>query len=134
MVVGALLQCTAFHLHELIVGRLVTGFGNGMNTSTAPIWQSECCMSKHPMLGLSHWLSRFSSLPLFWPLSCFFLISTLVILKGREDEAKQVLGALLGDGRNPILLQTEFTAIKATIVEMAKGSFHGMFTMDEDRC
>lgn len=41
MVVGAILQCTAFHLAHLIVGRIITGFGNGMNTSTVPTWASE---------------------------------------------------------------------------------------------
>lgn len=34
MIVGATLQASAFSLPHLIVGRLVTGFGNGMNTST----------------------------------------------------------------------------------------------------
>ncbi|KAL3476195.1 general substrate transporter [Aspergillus californicus] len=45
MVIGALLQCTSYDLPQFIVGRLVTGFGNGMNTSTVPTWQSECCKS-----------------------------------------------------------------------------------------
>ncbi|KAJ5107836.1 Major facilitator superfamily domain general substrate transporter [Penicillium angulare] len=41
MATGALLQCTAFHLPHFIVGRIITGIGNGMNTSTVPTWQSE---------------------------------------------------------------------------------------------
>jgi len=41
MATGALLQATAFSLPHLIVGRIVTGIGNGMNTSTVPTWQSE---------------------------------------------------------------------------------------------
>lgn len=41
MTTGAILQCTAFDLPHLIVGRIVTGIGNGMNTSTVPTWQSE---------------------------------------------------------------------------------------------
>ena len=45
MVVGAALQCSAFSLPHFIVGRLITGFGNGLNTSTAPTWQSECSKS-----------------------------------------------------------------------------------------
>jgi MFS family permease len=35
MVVGALLQCTSYSLPQLIVGRIVTGWGNGMNTSVS---------------------------------------------------------------------------------------------------
>lgn len=34
MTVGALLQCTSYDLPQFIVGRLITGWGNGMNTST----------------------------------------------------------------------------------------------------
>jgi MFS family permease len=34
MVVGATLQCSAFSLAHLIIGRIITGVGNGMNTST----------------------------------------------------------------------------------------------------
>jgi MFS family permease len=45
MVIGATLQCTAFSLPHFIVGRLITGMGNGLNTSTVPIWQSECSQS-----------------------------------------------------------------------------------------
>ncbi|THW11565.1 general substrate transporter [Aureobasidium pullulans] len=41
MSVGALLQCTAFGVPQMIVGRIVAGIGNGINTSTAPVWQGE---------------------------------------------------------------------------------------------
>ncbi|KAI1850923.1 hypothetical protein JX265_007248 [Neoarthrinium moseri] len=41
MIVGAAIQTSSFTLRQLIVGRLITGFGNGMNTSTVPTWQSE---------------------------------------------------------------------------------------------
>ncbi|THY32689.1 general substrate transporter [Aureobasidium pullulans] len=45
MVVGATLQTSAFSLGHLIAGRVITGVGNGMNTSTVPSWQSECSKS-----------------------------------------------------------------------------------------
>ncbi|ANB14702.1 glucose-inactivated glycerol proton symporter STL1 [Sugiyamaella lignohabitans] len=34
MTIGATLQCTSFSLAQLIVGRIVTGIGNGFITST----------------------------------------------------------------------------------------------------
>lgn len=34
MVIGATLQACAYSLPHMIVGRIVTGIGNGMNTST----------------------------------------------------------------------------------------------------
>lgn len=41
MIIGAVIQTASFGLAQLIVGRWITGFGNGMNTSTVPTWQSE---------------------------------------------------------------------------------------------
>ena len=45
MVVGAALQASAFSLSHFIIGRIITGLGNGGNTSTVPMWQSETCSS-----------------------------------------------------------------------------------------
>ncbi|KAK5116779.1 hypothetical protein LTR62_007453 [Meristemomyces frigidus] len=45
MIIGATLQCSSFSLGQLIAARLITGFGNGMNTSTVPTWQSETSKS-----------------------------------------------------------------------------------------
>lgn len=45
MVIGAILMTSAFSLPHFIVGRIVTGYGNGLNTSTVPTWQSECSKS-----------------------------------------------------------------------------------------
>ena len=41
MSIGALLQITAYGVPQMIVGRIVGGIGNGINTSTAPPWQAE---------------------------------------------------------------------------------------------
>lgn len=45
MIVGAVLQASAFSLGQLIAGRVITGFGNGLNTSTVPTWASETSKS-----------------------------------------------------------------------------------------
>jgi MFS family permease len=45
MVVGATLMASSFSLAQFIVGRVITGMGNGLNTSTVPTWQSECSKS-----------------------------------------------------------------------------------------
>lgn len=42
MVIGAIVQASAFGLDQLIVGRVIGGIGNGMHTATIPMWQSEC--------------------------------------------------------------------------------------------
>ena len=46
MIVGVIIQVTAMPgsipLLQFIFGRVVTGIGNGMNTSTIPTYQAEC--------------------------------------------------------------------------------------------
>lgn len=47
MIIGVLIQITAMReykpLVQFMVGRCVTGFGNGVNLSSMPSYQSECC-------------------------------------------------------------------------------------------
>ncbi|ETN39969.1 uncharacterized protein HMPREF1541_06196 [Cyphellophora europaea CBS 101466] len=41
MVVGATIQTSSFGAPQMIAGRLITGVGNGMNTSTVPVYVAE---------------------------------------------------------------------------------------------
>ncbi|KAL9127829.1 MAG: hypothetical protein Q9217_003369 [Psora testacea] len=41
MSIGAILQIASYSVPQMIVGRIVAGLGNGMNTATAPVWQAE---------------------------------------------------------------------------------------------
>ncbi|KAH6638811.1 general substrate transporter [Boeremia exigua] len=41
MSIGAIIQIASFGVPEMIVGRIIAGIGNGINTSTAPVWQGE---------------------------------------------------------------------------------------------
>ncbi|KIW47827.1 uncharacterized protein PV06_00487 [Exophiala oligosperma] len=41
MSIGAILQIASFSTAQMIVGRIVAGIGNGINTATAPVWQTE---------------------------------------------------------------------------------------------
>ncbi|KAI7164065.1 general substrate transporter, partial [Hortaea werneckii] len=49
MIIGVIIQVTAFDgshaTAQFIVGRTVTGVGNGINTSTIPTYQAECSKS-----------------------------------------------------------------------------------------
>jgi MFS family permease len=56
-----------------------------------------------------------------------------LVLKGRDEEAKRNLSALTGKDPDCENIQSEFTAIKATVLEMSKGSFGDLFTMGPDR-
>ena len=54
MIIGTVISVTPFKGHwalgQFVVGRVVSGLGNGMNTATIPVWQSE--MSKPKNRGL----------------------------------------------------------------------------------
>ncbi|KAH7102898.1 general substrate transporter [Auriculariales sp. MPI-PUGE-AT-0066] len=49
LILGAIIQVTAMPRqlagHQFVIGRIVTGFGNGLNTATIPSWQAECSKS-----------------------------------------------------------------------------------------
>ncbi|KAL2133848.1 hypothetical protein VTI74DRAFT_1571 [Chaetomium olivicolor] len=40
--VGAILQIVAWHLPQMIIGRVINGFGMGLTSSTCPVYQAEC--------------------------------------------------------------------------------------------
>ena len=44
--VGQIIQCSSFSLAQLIVGRIVSGIGNGGVNAVVPVWQSECTSPK----------------------------------------------------------------------------------------
>ncbi|QRD92342.1 putative MFS sugar transporter [Aspergillus flavus] len=46
MAIGAVLQAASFSLAQMFVGRIILGIGNGINTATAPIWQTETSQLK----------------------------------------------------------------------------------------
>jgi MFS family permease len=42
MIIGTIILSSSYNIAQLIAGRVITGIGNGMNSSTAPVYQSEC--------------------------------------------------------------------------------------------
>ena len=56
-----------------------------------------------------------------------------LILKGKEDEALTVLAALSDLPADDPYVDSEFCAIKDTVLEMKKGGFRDLFTRDENR-
>ncbi|KAL5602168.1 hypothetical protein FOBRF1_009701 [Fusarium oxysporum] len=48
MSIGTIIKVTSYSLPQMIVGRVVLGYiiGNGINTATAPIWQTETAQAK----------------------------------------------------------------------------------------
>ncbi|KAI2609228.1 general substrate transporter [Hypoxylon sp. NC1633] len=165
MIVGAILQTSATTLPHFIVGRIITGLGNGGNTSTVPTWQSETSRphkrGKLVMIEgalitcgimISYWIDLGMSFvdssaawrfPLAFQITfCIFILAFVwnlpesprwLILKNREDEARQVLAALADTSIDNKVIEDEFVAIKETVIEMSKGTFSDLFTMDKER-
>jgi sugar porter (SP) family MFS transporter len=46
MSIGVILMSSSYSLAQLFVGRIILGIGNGVNTATAPIWQTETSPAK----------------------------------------------------------------------------------------
>ncbi|KAI8405835.1 hypothetical protein FOFC_13296 [Fusarium oxysporum] len=44
IIIGAVLQACSFNLPELFAGRVITGLGTGLKSSTVPSYQSELCL------------------------------------------------------------------------------------------
>ncbi|KAK4106417.1 hexose carrier protein [Parathielavia hyrcaniae] len=51
--IGGALQACAYGIPHMIVGRIVAGVGNGLNTSTIPVWHSELMQADVRGKGLS---------------------------------------------------------------------------------
>jgi MFS family permease len=68
LIVGAVLQTTSYGIPQMIVGRIVTGLGNGVNTSTVPVWHSECteAKSRERALAIELAINIFGVMTAYW--------------------------------------------------------------------
>ena len=53
MVVGTILQTSATESVQMIVARIVTGIGNGVNTVNVPVWQAESFKTQNRGVSVS---------------------------------------------------------------------------------
>jgi sugar porter (SP) family MFS transporter len=99
MIVGTAILASSTTIAQLIVGRIVTGIGNGMNSSTAPVYLTECAPASYrgalltlqgtvTILGvvIAYWLdygTSFSSSSLQWrlPLAFQAVFAVLLVLQ-----------------------------------------------------
>jgi len=72
MILGAAIQVLAFKGHnataQFIIGRVVTGVGNGMNTATIPTYQAECSKTKNHglLICIEGGIIAFGTLIAYW--------------------------------------------------------------------
>ncbi len=96
MTVGAVLQIASYSVAQMIVGRIIAGIGNGINTATAPVWQTETSQIKWrgklvvielilniAGFSLSNWVTygfSFVGGPISWRFPLAFQLIFIIIL------------------------------------------------------
>lgn len=96
MAIGAVLQFTSYSVAQMIAARIIGGIGNGLNTATAPVWQTETSQVKWrgklvvielitniAGFSLSNWMTygfSFVGGPISWRFPLAFQIVFIVIL------------------------------------------------------
>src|ERR1700753_1213688 len=72
MIIGVIIQVTAIKGHrataQFIIGRTITGIGNGINTSTIPTYQAECSRSTNRglLICIEGGIIAFGTLIAYW--------------------------------------------------------------------
>jgi len=68
MLIGTVLQTSASTVAHLIVGRIVTGLGNGINTSCVPMYQAETSSAKSRgrLVSLEGWFITIGIVIAYW--------------------------------------------------------------------
>lgn len=96
MTMGAVIQIASYSVPQMIVGRIVAGIGNGINTSTAPVWQTETSPLKWrgklvvielilniAGFSLSNWMTfafSYTSGPISWRFPLAFQLIFMIVL------------------------------------------------------
>ncbi|KAI0352978.1 general substrate transporter [Trametes cingulata] len=77
MIIGAILQTTSFSYAQLVVARIITGLGNGLNTSTVPSYHAECSPAarRGSLIMIEGSLITFGIMISYWIDFAFFWIS-----------------------------------------------------------
>ncbi|CAN9079931.1 unnamed protein product [Alternaria alternata] len=93
MIVGTIIQVTAFKGHnataQFVIGCIVTGVGNGMNTATIPTYQAECSRTKNHglLICIEGGVIAFGTL---------IASPRWLLTKDRHEDAAKVIAALRG--------------------------------------
>ncbi|GLA08492.1 hypothetical protein AnigIFM60653_010026 [Aspergillus niger] len=113
VIIGATLQCSAFSVPHLMVGRFVTGIGTGVETSTVPMYQAELCeASKRGKLVVIVLVLGLPESPRY----CY--------KEGRNEEALQILSDVYGRPKDdPKILAEQEEILEAISVETKYGEY-----------
>ncbi|KAF5488362.1 Sugar transporter STL1 [Colletotrichum fructicola] len=108
MIIGSILLGASENLATLLAGRIITGIGNGMNSSTAPVYLSECAPAsiRGALLTLQGTVTILGVVIAYWTDSFFavFIVLQIVglpetprwlVARDRYEEGRDVIAAIL---------------------------------------
>ncbi|KZT20815.1 general substrate transporter [Neolentinus lepideus HHB14362 ss-1] len=96
MIIGAILQASSYSYAQMVVARIVTGLGNGLNTSTVPSYHAECspAAKRGSFIMIEGSLITFGIMVSYWiDFACFWANSSSA--QWRVPIALQILFALV---------------------------------------
>ncbi|EPQ59314.1 sugar transporter [Gloeophyllum trabeum ATCC 11539] len=96
MIIGAILQASSYSYAQMVVARIVTGLGNGLNTSTVPSYHAECspAAKRGSFIMIEGSLITFGIMISYWiDFACFWAQSSSA--QWRVPIALQILFALV---------------------------------------
>lgn len=115
-VVGSILQALSWHLPQMIVGRLVNGFGIGLVSSMSPVYLSECAPS--------HVRGMLLAVGSCCNVACFCVANWIAFGLYHDDSAFQ--------WRFPLAFQLIFLIIVAPILFFVPESPRWLLLVDRD--
>ncbi|KAL3292374.1 hexose carrier protein [Colletotrichum asianum] len=117
VIIGATLQASAFTVPHLVIGRLVTGLGTGMKTSTVPMYQSELCDRKYRgrLVSAETLFVGVGIVFAYWYLASEFLNKSRTLTSGRFDFGMSFVGGPIA-WRLPLAFQIIFALVVIVLV------------------
>ncbi|KAI1796243.1 general substrate transporter [Ganoderma leucocontextum] len=141
MIIGAILQTTSYSYAQMVVARIVTGLGNGLNTSTVPSYHAECSPASRrgSLIMIEGSLITFGVMISFWlsgssaqwrvPIALQIVLALMMIVgifflpesprwlakHGRNAEALAVISALDGKPHTDEGVHQTYHAIREAV-------------------
>ncbi|KAF8497312.1 general substrate transporter, partial [Gautieria morchelliformis] len=107
LIAGTALQASAFGMPQMIIGRIISGFGNGINSATIPVYNSEISSPKHRGRDLA--IGQTTLMGGIW---ISYLVGTTRFVIPFINETTNILCYVsLGVQRLPIAFQAVFAVI-----------------------
>ncbi|KAN0085788.1 General substrate transporter [Tylopilus felleus] len=158
MTVGAILQTTSYSYAQLVVARIVTGLGNGLNTSTVPSYHAECspAAKRGSLIMIEGSLITFGIMISYWasassaqwrvPIALQIVLALIMVFgigflpesprwlmkHGRNAEAAAVISALEDKPFTDPDIQRTYHAIREAVDIEEEGS-QGLYANKEAR-